>query len=189
MEATRVFYLAESTGFIEENGVSEYMRRVCSNSLTIIFFLLFRNLNGVAVYTRSRLRPESNLSRPTRSSTFCNRQNLRCIFFESVFFLLLFSPPILSVPQLKSVLNDTLISKHMETIQHSFLGFLKDEKLDGIYIVLRVFFFGKIFLMKQLFELLNYSLTVAWQTCAASTTCCRVSRTACNTPRRPWRST
>jgi hypothetical protein len=36
------------------------------------------------------------------------------------------------VVQLKATMNETLISKHMETIQASFLGFLREEKLEDM---------------------------------------------------------
>ena len=35
-------------------------------------------------------------------------------------------------PKLKAALNDSLISKHMDTIQSSFQGFLKDERHEDM---------------------------------------------------------
>jgi len=83
LEVMKVFYITESTTFIEENGVSEYMKKA-----------------------EGRIENEQgNAKQYMLSST---------------------------EPKLKLALNEALISKHMETIQASFQGFMKDQRHDDM---------------------------------------------------------
>jgi len=83
LDATKVFYVTESTAFIEENGVSSYMQKA-----------------------EGRIENEQN--------------NAKQYLLAS------------TEPKLKAALNESLISKHMDTIQSSFQGFLKDERHEDM---------------------------------------------------------
>lgn len=83
LDATKVFYITESTAFIEENGVSEYMKKA-----------------------EGRIENEqTNAKQYMLTST---------------------------EPKLKLALNEALISKHMEAVQSSFQGFMKEQRHEDM---------------------------------------------------------